>query len=923
MILTVDFGTSVTKVALWGLDGLVTLARAELTTIYPGLGRAEQEPFGWWTSVVVACAEARAQAPEAFGVVEVVCSSAARQTFVPVTAAGDPIGKGLLWSDRRAGAEAATLAERLGGNEAVRRRTGVPLDAGAVAAKVRWLAEHEPARLEAAAWLLSPRDLVNWRLTGVVATDPTLGARTGLYDLEANLVEELAGAATGRLPPQMPSDHVVGRLRGVPAAELGLRPGIPVVVGAGDRQCEVLGAGASDRRPMVSWGTTANVSLPVADRPDASPSGAVVSRGAIAGWVLEGGLSAAGSFLAWLGRLLGRGSDELADLAAGSPPGARGVVAVPWLDGARAPWWREDARAGFLGLATAHDAGDLAQRGARVGGVGRHPLPRARDHGAPGGPPGGGRDPGRSRERPPAVGGGPHLGHRAAGPAPPIGRGGVGRRGTVGGKGCRARPRARSARSAPARDPTRPDGRRALRRAATRGGVDRCGRALPVRHVVGLGALMEVAVAYGRSGALVRVPDDATVVGPTELPGLADEAGAVVAALRAPVAGPPIGELVGARDQVVVVFPDLTRPMPNRTVLPPLLAELERLGAGPDRVELLCATGTHRQATAAELVELVGPEIVGRYRIHDHRADDGRHVMVGRVDGVPVRLDAHYVDATVRICTGFVEPHFFAGWSGGPKGVCPGLAATETILGAHSPERIADPAAAFTVTEGNPVHQFIREAVALDPPTLSLDVAINSARQLTGVFAGPLPEGHLAARRFVAASAVHEVPGRYEVVVSTNGGHPLDRNLYQAVKGMAAAERVVTDGGDIVLAAACGDGIPDGGAFARLLAAAAGPRELVGADGRGEVDRWQAQVLGRVLQRARVWLHADGLAPPEITAAHLLPAPDIQAAIDRALDLAGPAGALLRAAPGPAHGGQSELSPGDRACGHGVPLDAD
>ena len=202
---------------------------------------------------------------------------------------------------------------------------------------------------------------------------------------------------------------------------------------------------------------------------------------------------------------------------------------------------------------------------------------------------------------------------------------------------------------------------------------------------------------------------------------------------------------------MAVVFPDLTRPMPNRTVLPPLLAELERLGAGPDRVELLCATGTHRPATADEMVELVGADIAGRYRVHQHRAD-GPRTTTSRWAGstaLPVRIDRRYVEADVRILTGFVEPHFFAGFSGGPKGACPGLAALETILEAHSPGRIADPRATWLVTEGNPVHDFVRAAVALAPPTLSVDVAINQRRQLTAVFAGPLPDGHAAACRFV------------------------------------------------------------------------------------------------------------------------------------------------------------------------------
>jgi xylulokinase len=361
MILTIDFGTTVTKVGVWSDAGLVTMARSELTTAHPQVGWAEQDPLRWWTSVVIACAEARAQAPHAFGQVDVVACSGARQTFVPVTRSGDPIGKGILWSDRRGSVEAGELTATLGGEDINRARTGIPLDAGAVAAKLAWLDRHEPERLAACDVILSPRDLVLLRMTDEVVTDVTFASRSGLYDFDGNAVRELAGPALGKLPSVVPPDTVIGQLRPVPGAELGLRPGIPVVIGAGDRQCEVLGSGASEERPMVSWGTTANVSVPVHERPVPSPAGAVVTRGASGGWLLEGGLSAAGSFLAWLGRLLDRPVDELAALASESPPGARGVIAVPWLDGARAPWWRDDARAGFVGLGAAHGAGDLSR----------------------------------------------------------------------------------------------------------------------------------------------------------------------------------------------------------------------------------------------------------------------------------------------------------------------------------------------------------------------------------------------------------------------------------------------------------------------------------------------------------------------------------------------------------------------------------
>jgi lactate racemase len=394
---------------------------------------------------------------------------------------------------------------------------------------------------------------------------------------------------------------------------------------------------------------------------------------------------------------------------------------------------------------------------------------------------------------------------------------------------------------------------------------------------------MRVDLAYGRDGASVEVPARAEVVVPVDEPALPDEAAAITAALRSPLTGAPLADLLTAGDRVAVVFPDLTRPMPNRIVLPPLLAELARAGVPDDCITLLCATGTHRQATVPEMEELVGADIVARYALVDHDATSNAHVRVGEVDGAPILLQREYVEADVRIITGFVEPHFFAGFSGGPKGVCPGLAAMETILEAHHPRRIADARATFVTRAGNPVHDFVRAAAALAPPDLSLDVAINRGRRVTAVFAGPLPDAHDAACAHVQASAVRDVAAPFDLVVSTNGGYPLDRNLYQAVKGMAAAERIVRDEGVVIMAAACEDGVPAGGAFARLLARATTPAELIGAQGGPELDRWQAQVLGRVLARAEVQLHSGGLDDATIADALLIPVADLDGAVEAAL----------------------------------------
>jgi nickel-dependent lactate racemase len=400
-----------------------------------------------------------------------------------------------------------------------------------------------------------------------------------------------------------------------------------------------------------------------------------------------------------------------------------------------------------------------------------------------------------------------------------------------------------------------------------------------------------VELAYGTEGRRVEVPDDATVIEPADPPGLADQEEAVRRALDRPLAGPSLAQLATGARRVVVVFPDLTRPMPNRTVLPPLLGMLARSGVPDAAVTLLCATGTHRQATPGEMRELVGDEIVGRYAIVDHDSDGGDHVAVGRVDGTPILLQREYVEADLRIVTGFVEPHFFAGFSGGPKAVCPGIAATETILEAHHPRRIADAASTFVTRSGNPVHDFIRAAVALAPQHLSVDVAINRGRQVTAVFAGPLEVAHDAACAFVGSSAMQGVASPFDVVVSTNGGHPLDRNLYQAVKGMAAAERIVRQGGIIVMVAACGDGIPGDGGFAGVLSRARTAADLVDAGGP-ELDRWQAQVLGRVLQRAKVWLYSEGLTDQMATDALLVPVRDLSTVVDDALTALGGSGTV-------------------------------
>jgi xylulokinase len=356
--LTLDLGTSATKAALWSGAELVSVGRAPIPTEHPRPGWAEQDPGCWWSSLVDACRAVRADAPELYEAIDAVGFSAARETFALFDDDLAPLGPGVLWSDRRA----QQTVETLGDPAAFRARTGVVLNAACCAAKLWWVATEMHDTFDAARWVLAPRDWIVARLTGEVVTEPTLESRTGLSELDGQRTGPVAARAGARLPPVLPTTATLRVREGDDAADLLLRPDVTVVPGAGDRACEVLGTGANAAMPMVSWGTTTNVSVPHPGPAETLPHSAAVSRGALGGFVVEAGLSASGSALAWLARLAGRGHDDLLALAAaGSEPGARGVVALPWLNGARAPIWRADAHAAFLGLSSAHDVADLSR----------------------------------------------------------------------------------------------------------------------------------------------------------------------------------------------------------------------------------------------------------------------------------------------------------------------------------------------------------------------------------------------------------------------------------------------------------------------------------------------------------------------------------------------------------------------------------
>ena len=401
---------------------------------------------------------------------------------------------------------------------------------------------------------------------------------------------------------------------------------------------------------------------------------------------------------------------------------------------------------------------------------------------------------------------------------------------------------------------------------------------------------MRQRLAYGREGLWVELPDDApvTVVEPIFTPGLPDEQAAILEALRSPLGTPPLRALVRPGDSVAVVFSDLTRPMPNDRVLPPLLAELAQAGVPAERIVLINGLGTHRPQTEAELTEMLGAEVVRRYRILQHDAWDEKNLVeVGRNRaGRPVRVNRAYMEASVRILTGFIEPHFFAGVSGGPKAVLPGIADIDAILDNHSAPMLAHPRATWAVTEGNPVWEEMLEVALRTEPTFLLNVTLNRERQITGVFAGDLVEAHRAGVAFVRKHALQPVEAPFDIVITSNSGYPLDLNLYQAVKGMSAAAQIVRPGGHIIIAAQCWDGIPDHGAYKRLLWEAETPEELLErlmAPGFRCQDQWEAQVHAQIGLKATIHVYADGLSDEELRRSLVVPCRSIEETVARLL----------------------------------------
>jgi len=376
-----------------------------------------------------------------------------------------------------------------------------------------------------------------------------------------------------------------------------------------------------------------------------------------------------------------------------------------------------------------------------------------------------------------------------------------------------------------------------------------------------------VKLLYGREGMALRVPAAATILTGRHPPAVQDAPEAVRAALADPIGSQPLSELLAAKrpTTVAITVSDITRPVPNKQFIPAVLAELNAAGVADDRIVIIVGTGMHRPNTAEELDFILGADILKRVEVINHTAD--RPETLTKVsDDPPVSVAARFAEADFRIVTGYIEPHFMAGFSGGRKGVCPALVDLPTLQRFHGYDTLADPRADNGVLEGNPCHEIALKLARTVGVDFLFNVAITQDRQIAGIYCGDLVEAHLAGCEQVAKWTMVEIAGPFDLVVTCAGGYPLDQTFYQTVKGMCTALPALGRDTTLLQVSHCGERL-GGKAYTELIMTWAG-------NWRGfldhirqhrhetTLDQWEFQMRCRVLDRIGVenlWLATDGI----------------------------------------------------------------
>jgi nickel-dependent lactate racemase len=416
---------------------------------------------------------------------------------------------------------------------------------------------------------------------------------------------------------------------------------------------------------------------------------------------------------------------------------------------------------------------------------------------------------------------------------------------------------------------------------------------------------MKVTLDYGRTGLEVSLPDDRTI-GPLAIKDatpLADPESALREALANPIAAKPLAELAKGKKSACVVICDITRPVPNKLILPPVLKTLEQAGIPRSEIVILNATGLHRPNEGDELIEMVGEEIVKNYRIENHHGKVlEEHTYLGTTpNGVPAWIDTRYMKADLKITTGLIEPHLMAGYSGGRKLICPGIAALETVKVWHGPKFLEHPMADCGIVKGNPVHEENTRIAQMAGCDFIVNVCIDGKRSVTWLGAGDMIQAWEAGVRFCQDIVKVGVPEPLDVVVTSCAGYPLDTTWYQAVKGLTGALPIVKKGGTIVIAASLSEGLgsPE---FQQLMKENRDLKAFVKRILETDyfvMDQWQLEELAKVVRHCKVKVVSDGLSPEILRDCYVEPVPSVEQAVADSLREYGPTAKLAVIPKGP------------------------
>lgn len=416
---------------------------------------------------------------------------------------------------------------------------------------------------------------------------------------------------------------------------------------------------------------------------------------------------------------------------------------------------------------------------------------------------------------------------------------------------------------------------------------------------------MRVRLEYGRTGLDVELPERhlTRTLAIKDAPPLPNPAATLRNVLARPTGAPPLAELARGKNDACILICDVTRPVPNELILRPVLETLEAAGIARDRILILIATGLHRPNVGDELVEMVGRYLVENYRIENHDGQDrDSHTYLGEsARGVPIWIDSRYIRADLKIATGLIEPHLMAGFSGGRKLICPGIAALETVKVWHGPDFLEHPRADCGILDGNPVHEentWIARRAGCD---FIVNVVIDAQRRPLKFVAGEMVAAFEEGVAFVRDVVTDTIPAPVDIVVTSSAGYPLDTTFYQTVKGMTGALPIVKQGGTIIVAASMTEGIgsPQFEQLFREHPSLEAFVETILGKQYFRLDQWQLEELAKVRRKAQVKVVTDGLPPEVINGLFVESAPSVEQAVADCLAHYGPSATMAVIPKGP------------------------